>query len=565
MNDSTSPRRRLRPASLAPLALGLATLGVATLLAPASASAQSGACYKGFCSGLDTSSAGSNFGVLRVSSYPASPMVASGTSGGDVDVSTLATAPDGSCVGWATVLPDHILEVDAQTELRIAADSVRDVALVVHGPEGWRCNDDAVAGGTDPALEGRFGPGTYRIWVSSYSRGFFDYELSVSGRARPGRPGQGGGGGGARSLDASSTAAAHESVIYRPGSGEVALDGRAGGGIDASYLRDADGVACVGFTHREPDHIVTLTEHFDGLTFAARAAVDTTLVVHGPHGWRCNDDVSGHDPAITGSYPPGTYRVWVGSYDALDSGPYTFLIADAYGAYPPAPPQLPVEFSFRGRFESLDVAFSGSSPDEVYRECTAFASGSEALGWVDDIVIDGRSYRYGSGYWNAGQLCAIAALNARPSTGDQVGVRGTVEDVPFDVRCHGDEARRVLLEYLPLATEGLWIDDIVVDGTPYHNGPSFWSATAAAEIVASNVVDPFARLEAVGDIEGVPFRFAADSSAEIQRQCVAWVASAASDQWLDDLTVNGQARHNSGGWWTPTDACMIVGSLARER
>lgn len=536
--------------------------------APAPASAQSStACYKGVCAGLDTAAIGSNYAALRApqSSQTArgdQTIATFGTSGGDVDTSYLGTTDDGPCVGWATVLPDHIVEVDEDSSLEFAVASGRDTALLVHGPGGWRCNDDAV--GTDPAVGGRFAAGTYRVWVASYSRGFHDYELSVTARPNRGQGGQHGHGGhGARGLDATATSAAHESVIYGAGDGDVTLSGRAGGRVDGSTITDSYGVACLGFTHREPDHILTLTDHFEDIQLYVSSPVDATLIVHGPHGWICNDDYENTNPGFGGSLPPGTYRVWVGTYDAQDSGPYDLMISDLSFDYVPEP--LLPHFSFQGRFEDLDVAFEGDSPDEIYRDCLAFANGSDSLDWVDDIVVNGRAAHYTASYWSADQLCAIAALNAVSTYPEPGGVSGSIEEVPFDIQCGGRDAQRLLRDYVPRATEGMWIDDIIVNGTPYHNGPSYWSADQAAEIIASGIVDPFAAFVAAGTIEDIPFSFAGDSSAEIQRQCQAFIASAASDQWIDDITVNGQSRHNASGWWNPNDACMIVGSLATER
>jgi hypothetical protein len=36
-------------------------------------------------------------------------------------------------------------------------------------------------------------------------------------------------------------------------------------------------------------------------------------------------------------------------------------------------------------------------------------------------------------------------------------------------------------------------------------------------------------------------------------------------EWIDDVTVEGQARHNSSGWWNESEICMMVGSLSSGR
>ncbi|HJL49370.1 MAG TPA: hypothetical protein RMG45_26165, partial [Polyangiaceae bacterium LLY-WYZ-15_(1-7)] len=50
---------------------------------------------------------------------------------------------------------------------------------------------------------------------------------------------------------------------------------------------------------------------------------DTTLVVRKPDGtFVCDDDSEGMNPMVTGSFPPGQYRVWVGSYQQGQNAAY---------------------------------------------------------------------------------------------------------------------------------------------------------------------------------------------------------------------------------------------------
>jgi hypothetical protein len=109
------------------------------------------------------------------------------------------------------------------------------------------------------------------------------------------------------------------------------------------------------------------------------------------------------------------------------------------------------------------------------------------------------------------------------------------------------------------------IDDISVNGEAMRNGPSYWSGQQVADIVVSNIVDPYALYSASGTIEGTPFSFSGDSPQEIQQECRAFVSSVMDSEWIDDVTVEGQARHNNSGWWNESEVCMIVSSLAAGR
>ena len=520
-------------------------------------------CYKGECGSLDTRASGSNYGPLDDSF----PVRATGTSGGGVEVSYIGTTDDGPCVGHATVLPDHTLHLHSAATLRFEVEAFRDTTLLIHGPNGWRCNDDS--SDVNPALTDYFEAGDYRIWVGSYDDDHHDYRLTVETRRndpdrthhdydhhRDDRHNRG------QSLDATSTDAQHESVIFDAGDGIARMQGRAGGGADARNLQEQ---GCLGFTHSDPDHIVTLTDRLE-LELSVQSSVDTTLVVHGPHGWMCNDDFYDVYPALEGSFPPGTYRVWVGTYERLDSDDYLLTVSETnHVDYidEPIEPMI-ASYTFTGQFESLDVMFTGHSIDALYSQCLSFLATSDSMDWVDDIVVNGRSWRNGPSYWSGENLCSIAALNAIPDHPHDSIVSGSIEEmVPFDVRC-GD-AEQIISRYVPTATTDLWIDDISVNGENMHNGPGYWSGSQAADIVLANISDPYARYTASGTIEDTAFSFSGDSPAEIQSDCASFVGSAMDGEWIDDVVVEGQARHNNSGWWNVSEVCMIIGSLAQER
>ena len=60
------------------------------------------------------------------------------------------------------------------------------------------------------------------------------------------------------------------------------------------------------------------------LRVLAHSDVDTTLVVQLADGtYLCNDDTDGRDPVVEGSFPAGNHNVYVGTYSAGQTAPYT--------------------------------------------------------------------------------------------------------------------------------------------------------------------------------------------------------------------------------------------------
>ena len=120
----------------------------------------------------------SNFGTITLASgFGPAPQMASGNSGGAVNISALAS----ECAGWVSAQPDHMLVAESDfTTLRILVKSDEDTTLVVRKPDGtYACNDDAEE--LNPIVEGAFPAGTYRVWIGSYEQGTnSNYKLGVT-------------------------------------------------------------------------------------------------------------------------------------------------------------------------------------------------------------------------------------------------------------------------------------------------------------------------------------------------------------------------------------------------
>lgn len=523
----------------------------------------------GPAAGLDLSTSQVRFGSLTLGSgFAPDPQRLHGALTTQVQADALGDSPFGPCRGWTTPEPSHLLTLTSSFErLAMSVESTQDTTLIVHGPDGWRCNDDTY--GLQPEIAGAWSAGTYRVWVGVYQNGASgDYELRIT--AASGGSGSSGGGGGSGSsgsggggtLDVASNTPRFGQLTLATGflPDPQYLSGNMGGSVDVTYLGNTPSGPCVGVADRAPNHLLTLTTGIHYLRVDVQSSFDPTLVIQGPDGWRCNDDSEDLNPSIDGAFPLGTYRVWVGSYGSDEVGmPYTLLVSELP---PSGPAPEPSEYQFQGRFEDTDVFFSGMSPEDVFDECMVYASGA-SLSLVDDVTIFGAAHHNGPAFWSGEQLCAMAALNARtePPVGGP-SISGRIEDFPFRIEGDVETIRSTLRRFVPVAVSGALIDDVQIEGTNHHNGPGFWSPDAVATMIAFNIADPTAALTARGDIEGAPFVFSGANATDIREQCLQFVEQVGASM-VDDVTVNGEHRHNTPSFWNASEICMMVSSLAR--
>ena len=85
---------------------------------------------------------------------------------------------------------------------------------------------------------------------------------------------------------------------------------------------------CVGSFSSQPNHILTVPAELENVRLAISATADATLVVHGPSGFLCNDDSVGLLPTLEGTWLPGVYRIWVGSYQPGVTFPYSMQLVE---------------------------------------------------------------------------------------------------------------------------------------------------------------------------------------------------------------------------------------------
>jgi hypothetical protein len=111
----------------------------------------------------------------------------------------------------------------------------------------------------------------------------------------------------------------------------MTVRGMSGGSIPGKYIAGRSETStgpCSGFFDEEPDHTLELTSQLDYLKLQVESPEDTTLIVRGPGGSWCNDDLDGKNPGIVGEWLPGIYNVWIGSYKQEKYLPYTLYITE---------------------------------------------------------------------------------------------------------------------------------------------------------------------------------------------------------------------------------------------
>lgn len=111
----------------------------------------------------------------------------------------------------------------------------------------------------------------------------------------------------------------------------IVLRGISGGTVETqktSGRKSTETGVCIGFIDKVPDHKMTLTKPFRYLKLQVKSSGDTIMLVRGPGGSWCSDDVSDRNPVISGDWLAGTYEVWVGSYEENNSFPYLLHITE---------------------------------------------------------------------------------------------------------------------------------------------------------------------------------------------------------------------------------------------
>ncbi len=123
-------------------------------------------------------------------------------------------------------------------------------------------------------------------------------------------------------------------ITVASGFGSVDSQGTTAGffGLSNIVSRDRAGNLCLGYADTDPDYILTVQQDFEQLTLTVDSGEDTTLLVQGPNDntIRCNDNASRRntDAQIIDQWQVGTYRIWVGSFDAQQRHNYVLTVSE---------------------------------------------------------------------------------------------------------------------------------------------------------------------------------------------------------------------------------------------
>ena len=113
------------------------------------------------------------------------PLSIQGTSGGTItalEIAQTANTATGYCHGYVRSQPNHQLKLESFFgSLKLEVASPVDTTIIVKGPGGVWCNDDA--GSANPVIKGQWQPGIYDVWVGSYQPGASDrYQIEITGK-----------------------------------------------------------------------------------------------------------------------------------------------------------------------------------------------------------------------------------------------------------------------------------------------------------------------------------------------------------------------------------------------
>ncbi len=111
------------------------------------------------------------------------PIILRGISGGTTEtqaLSLVAKTETGDCIGFIDREPDHEIILKNQFDyLSLNIKSPGDTVLLIKGPGGTWCNDDNID--RNPRIEGQWLPGSYQVWVGSYTQNSsYPYILEIS-------------------------------------------------------------------------------------------------------------------------------------------------------------------------------------------------------------------------------------------------------------------------------------------------------------------------------------------------------------------------------------------------
>jgi hypothetical protein len=109
------------------------------------------------------------------------------------------------------------------------------------------------------------------------------------------------------------------------------MRGISGGDIPGATIAgrfDTETGPCVGFFGRKADHKLEIKTFFNYLNLVVEARHDTAMIIKGPGGTWCSDNVFAINPSVAGQWVPGRYEIWVGSELPQQYTPYKLFVTE---------------------------------------------------------------------------------------------------------------------------------------------------------------------------------------------------------------------------------------------
>jgi len=291
------------------------------------------------------------FGSVNVSAgFVLDPTLLTLIAGGSVPANTLQE----DCAGHISSAPSAVLNLGvADVEmLRLFFFSDDDTTLTVVTPSGEvLCNDDAGAGLLDPSVDITSpDTGRYAVFVGSYSSGQLAPGFLVATSRNDistaslnlgdlvtralGAANASGQGIPLPAFDVSKIDLAAEptssALSLAAGFGTTSVEASGGGEISAVSL-DTLGNICNGNISAAPSLVVTVEDDLPFVRIFFNGMADSTLMIFRDDGaYVCNDDSNGQlNPSLDFTdAAPGTYAVYVGSFDVLQTVTGTLVITE---------------------------------------------------------------------------------------------------------------------------------------------------------------------------------------------------------------------------------------------
>jgi hypothetical protein len=109
------------------------------------------------------------------------------------------------------------------------------------------------------------------------------------------------------------------------------MRGISGGDVTGEQIAgrfDTETGPCVGYFGRKPDHKLEIKTFFNYLNLVVEAPRDTAMIIKGPGGTWCSDNIFSINPSVAGQWVPGRYEIWIGSELPQQYTPYKLFVTE---------------------------------------------------------------------------------------------------------------------------------------------------------------------------------------------------------------------------------------------